>query len=95
MTIAKTARAWCVALLLGSLIWVVDHSLASADCVEGLALCAVACDERTKPTTPERPQCARSCVSKYQRCERIEVFRPAAGGGGGVLDQGMTLAPAQ
>jgi hypothetical protein len=52
----------------------------------------VDCDQRTKPEQPERPQCARSCVSNYQRCERIELFQSTTGGG--LLNQGGTLAPA-
>jgi hypothetical protein len=46
-----------------------------ADCVSGLSLCAQECDHQTKPGNPDRPQCARGCVSKYQRCERIELLQ--------------------
>ena len=45
------------------------------DCVTGLSYCAQECDQRTKPQQPERPQCARGCVSNYQRCARIELLQ--------------------
>ena len=60
-----------------------------ADCVSGLSLCAQECDQQTKPGNPDRPQCARGCVSKYQRCERIELLQlntaPGVNTGKGVL----------
>lgn len=93
MAIGRIALGWCAALSLASLILAVDSSVAKADCVQGLALCSVECDQRTKPGQPERPQCAQSCVTKYQRCERIEIFQSTTGGG--VLNRGKTLAPAQ
>ena len=89
----RTLARWSAALWLALLISAVDTGTAQADCVQGLALCAVDCDQRTKPERPERPQCARSCVSSYQRCERIEIFQSTTGGG--VLNRGKTLAPAQ
>ena len=52
---------------------------AAADCVKGLALCAIECDQRTKPGTPDRPQCARACVSNYPKCERIELLQSNTG----------------
>jgi hypothetical protein len=52
---------------------------AAADCVTGLALCALECDQRTKPGTPDRPQCARECVSNYPRCERVELLQSNTG----------------
>ena len=93
LAIGRLTPGWCAAASLALLISAVDTSTAMADCVQGLALCAMECDQRTKPETPERPQCARSCVSNYQRCERIEVFQSTTGGG--VLNRGKTLAPAQ
>jgi hypothetical protein len=66
---------------------------AQADCVSGLFLCAQECDQQTKPGNPDRPQCARGCISKYQRCERIEAIQSNTGGP--ALNQGKTVAPAQ
>jgi hypothetical protein len=63
-----------------------------ADCVTGLSYCAQECDQRTKPQQPERPQCARACVSNYQRCERIELLRLNTGP---TLNQGKAAAPSQ
>ncbi len=79
--------------MLALLISAVDTGTAMADCVQGLALCAMECDQRTKPGRPDRPQCARTCVSSYQRCERIEVLQSTTGGG--LLNRGKTLAPAE
>jgi hypothetical protein len=53
----------------------VPASAQPADCVTGLSYCAQECDQRTKPQQPERPQCARTCVSNYQRCARIELLQ--------------------
>ena len=64
-----------------------------ADCLQGLALCAVDCDQRTRLEDPDRPQCARSCVSSYQQCERLGVLQSNTGGP--IFNQGGTLAPAE
>jgi hypothetical protein len=64
-----------------------------ADCVTGLSLCAQECDQRTKFGNPDRPQCARGCVSKYQTCERIQLLQQSTGGP--ALNQGKAIAPAQ
>lgn len=64
-----------------------------ADCVSGLSLCAQECDLQTKPGNPDRPQCARGCVSKYQTCERIQLLQQSTGGP--ALNQGKAVAPAQ
>jgi hypothetical protein len=66
--------------------------VAFADCVSGLANCAIECDQRIKPDDPYRPQCAQACVSTYQRCARAEIIRQ--GTGGGILSPGK-LAPSQ
>ena len=75
------------ALAIGLLALTAGADAQPADCVTGLSLCAQECDQRTKPQQPERPQCARGCVSNYQRCERIELlkFNTAPGAGKGVL----------
>jgi hypothetical protein len=94
LAIVKTARRWSTAVALASIALAAGAATAYADCVGGLALCAVECDQRTKPQQPERPQCARTCVSNYQRCERIEIIQSTTGGGA-ILNKGNTLAPAQ
>ena len=68
-------------------------SVAAADCVTGLANCSMECDQRTKPGNPDRPQCAQSCISNYPRCVRAEEMRSSTGGG--LLNNGKTLAPSQ
>lgn len=80
-------------MALGCLLLALGVGTASADCVGGLALCALECDQRTKPTTPERPQCARTCVSSYQRCERIEIQQSTTGGN--LFNREKSIAPAE
>jgi hypothetical protein len=46
-----------------------------ADCVTTLSYCAQRCDQRVKPGDPERPQCVRTCIASYQRCEQLEQLR--------------------
>lgn len=62
-------------LALAGLAFVASASAQPPDCVTGLSYCAQECDQRTKPQQPERPQCARGCVSNYQRCARIELLQ--------------------
>jgi len=62
-----------------------------ADCVTGLSYCAQECDQRTKPQQPERPQCARTCITNYQRCERAEILQSPTGGQ--MLNKGNALSP--
>ena len=65
---------------------------AVADCVAPLAACTMECDQTTKPENPDRPLCARRCISSYQRCERIEQVRSSTGGP--VLNQGTATKKA-
>jgi hypothetical protein len=65
---------------------------ALAECVTNLAYCATECDQRTKPETPDRPQCAKRCISTYERCARRELIQRDSGG---VLKPGKIEAPAQ
>ncbi len=64
-----------------------------ADCVETLSQCAVRCDQTKKVGDPARPQCASTCISGYDRCEKLERIRSSVGGS--VLNQGKVQAPAQ
>jgi hypothetical protein len=66
---------------------------AAADCLAPLAVCATDCDQRLRPEHPDRPQCARQCISAYQRCERIEQIQSNTGRP--VLNQGLRQAPAR
>jgi hypothetical protein len=78
------------ALAVGLMAFAAGASAQPADCVTGLSYCAQECDQRTKPQQPERPQCARGCVSNYQRCERIELLQLNTGP---VLNQQKAIAP--
>jgi hypothetical protein len=80
-------------LAVGLLAFAAGADAQPADCVTGLSYCAQECDQRTKPGNPDRPQCARGCVSNYQRCERIELIQQNTGGP--TLNQGKAVAPAQ
>jgi hypothetical protein len=80
-------------LAIGLLAFVGAAGAQPADCVSGLSFCAQECDQQTKPGNPDRPQCARGCVSKYQRCERIELLQSNTVAPG--LNQGKAVAPAQ
>ena len=66
---------------------------AMADCVKTLSQCAVRCDETKKIGDPARPECASTCVSGYDRCEKLERIRSSVGGD--ALNQGKVQAPAQ
>ena len=83
MTLAALVPSWFIGL----------PSVALADCVAPLAACAMECDQRTRPGRPDRPLCAQSCISAYQRCERIAEIQSRTGGP--VLNQGSKNAPAQ
>ncbi len=77
-------RPFVISLAL--LILPVVPSPAMADCVAPLAACTMECDQTTKPENPDRPLCARRCISSYQLCERMEQIRSSTGGP--VLNQG-------
>jgi hypothetical protein len=48
--------------------------VAFADCVSGLANCAIECDQRIKPDDPYRPQCAQACVSIISAVRALKSF---------------------
>lgn len=91
LAILGTACARYAAAALACLILVAATGTASADCVRDIALCALECDQRTKPETAERPQCARTCISSYQRCERLAVQQSTTGGQ--LPSKGNVLSP--
>jgi hypothetical protein len=72
-----TSRASLAALLIMA-AW---PASARADCVTTLSTCALECDQQTKIGDPRRPQCARTCISTYQRCVRLEIIQQSTGGG--------------
>jgi len=80
-------------LSLATLVLMGSCGAAMADCVETLSQCALRCDQTKKVGDPARPQCASSCVSGYDRCEKLEQIRSNAAGG--ILNQGKVQAPAQ
>jgi hypothetical protein len=63
------------------------------DCVAPLATCAMECDQATKVEDPDRPRCAQTCISGYQRCLRIEQIQSTTSRP--VLNQRNRNAPAQ
>jgi hypothetical protein len=89
--IPGTAWASFTAVALACLVLAAASGTASADCVTGLSYCAQECDQRTKPQQPERPQCARTCITNYQRCERTEILQSPTGGQ--MLNKGNALSP--
>lgn len=64
-----------------------------ADCVEPLATCVSQCTREFRPEHPDRPQCARGCISAHQRCERLEQLQ--SGTGGPIRNPGMANSPPQ
>jgi hypothetical protein len=91
LAIPGTAWASFTAVALACLVLAAASGTASADCVRAIALCALECDQRTKPETPERPQCARTCITNYQRCERTEILQSPTGGQ--LPSKGNVLSP--
>lgn len=77
----------------GLLLFAAAPGAAAADCVAPLAHCAMRCDQRIRPESPDRPLCAQSCISGYQRCARIAQIQSNTGGA--AQNQRGQNAPAQ